>query len=287
MTNFKDALNNLAPVMLEMKETILSEEGTKTALIMPMLQVLGYNVFNPTEVRPEMIHDTTGKNRERVDFGISINNNPVMLLEAKKVGSKLCNRNINQLYRYFNQSPARIGILTDGITYMFFSDVDNDNMMDGTPFFKFDFENYSDDDVTRLEMFTKSSFNVNTIIDKAMDLKYKSDIHAKLMAELESPSEEFVKAICGDIAGGGKFSKKRREHMTQLTSAVTKDFIKNEVANRLKKLMNDNANTSNEVERKIEEPIIIAPANLLEPTQQINQLPQSHSMTMLAGGVSE
>ena len=259
MTNFNTNLNTLAPTIISMKDKILSEEGTKTAMIMPVLQLLGYNVFDPTEVRPEMSHDTPGKKRERVDFGISIDGTPVMLVEAKKVGSRLDARGINQLFRYFTESTARVGVLTDGLKYLFFSDVDQDNKMDQEEFFRFDFENFTDEDVAQLEMFTKEKFNVDNIGTTALDLRYISSIHERLMSELESPSDEFVKLLSTDV-GDGRFMGRRRNHLIRLAQTVTKNFVTTEVNNKLQALViaNDPAYADQAAnDSEIEEDVIL------------------------------
>ncbi len=54
---------------------------------------------------------------------------PAVLIECKRYGSKLDDPEISQLLRYFTVTEARFGILTDGITYRFFSDLDQPNVM--------------------------------------------------------------------------------------------------------------------------------------------------------------
>ncbi|MGL4805360.1 MAG: restriction endonuclease, partial [Bacteroidales bacterium] len=51
--DFKDSLKMLSERVYKMKDNILTEEATKNALIMPFIQTLGYDVFNPLEVVPE------------------------------------------------------------------------------------------------------------------------------------------------------------------------------------------------------------------------------------------
>ena len=46
--------------------------------------------------------------------------NPVVLIECKKLGTKLSSESVSQLLRYFGVTEARVGILTDGIFYRFF-----------------------------------------------------------------------------------------------------------------------------------------------------------------------
>lgn len=67
----------------------MTEEATKTALIMPFLVLLGYDVFNPNEVIPEYVCDVAGKKGEKIDYVILHDGEPVILIEAKRAGLKL------------------------------------------------------------------------------------------------------------------------------------------------------------------------------------------------------
>ena len=116
-------------------DSSLSEEGTKTAFILPFLQILGYDVFDPSEVVPEYTSDFGIKKGEKVDYAIMIDNQPVILIEAKKHKEKL-NLHGSQLFRYFTVSKSRLAILTNGVEYEFYSDLEKENIMDDVPFLK-------------------------------------------------------------------------------------------------------------------------------------------------------
>lgn len=55
---------------LQHREVLLTEEAAKTALVMPFIQTLGYDVFNPSEVIPEFCADVGTKKGEKVDYAI-------------------------------------------------------------------------------------------------------------------------------------------------------------------------------------------------------------------------
>ena len=71
------------------RDSLTTEEATKHALILPFIQALGYNVFDPTEVVPEFTADYGLKAGEKVDYAIMRNGEPVMLFECKKIGDSL------------------------------------------------------------------------------------------------------------------------------------------------------------------------------------------------------
>ena len=134
--DFIDHIRNLSQRAQKLRETLQTEEATKNALVLPFLTALGYDVFDPTEVVPEFTADIGSKKGEKVDYAIIKDNQPIILIECKKAGTNLDNEHASQLFRYFTAVlPARIGILTDGIIYRFFTDLEQPNVMDTKPFF--------------------------------------------------------------------------------------------------------------------------------------------------------
>ncbi len=120
--DFIDQIKTHAKTILSLKDKIQTEEGTKNALIMPFIQILGYNIYDPSEVNPEFIADVGTKKGEKVDYAIIKDGKPCILIECKSINSDLSKEQASQLYRYFSVTPARIGILTNGIIYQFFND---------------------------------------------------------------------------------------------------------------------------------------------------------------------
>lgn len=116
-----DQLRELALRIAKIKDSIQTEEATKNAMVMPFIQILGYNVFDPLEVTPELIADVGTKKGEKVDYAILREGKPIILFECKKVGSDLNINHASQLFRYFHVTEARFGVLTNGITYHFFT----------------------------------------------------------------------------------------------------------------------------------------------------------------------
>ena len=173
-------------------EHLLTEEATKSALVLPFIQMLGYDIFDPLEVVPEFTADMGFKKGEKVDYAIIQDGMPIILLEAKKYGKNLEEADISQLLRYFAGTTARFGILTDGVVYRFFSDLEDSNKMDVHPFFEFNMLDFSDAQVAELKRFSKGSFNLGEVRVAARDLKYLADIKRILAAELASPSQEFI-----------------------------------------------------------------------------------------------
>ena len=136
--DFIDQLKTLSARMAKQIENITTEEATKNAFVMPFIQALGYDVFDPTEVVPEFTADVGSKKGEKVDYAILTNGKPTLLFECKCCASDLNECHAAQLRRYFHVTSARIGVLTNGSVYRFYSDLEEKNIMDEKPFMEID-----------------------------------------------------------------------------------------------------------------------------------------------------
>ena len=211
-----------------------TEEATKHALVLPFIQALGYDVFNPQEVVPEFNADYGMKQGEKVDYAIMMDNTPVILMECKKVGDPLDSRKASQLGRYFNMTPARIGILTDGITYKFYSDIDSPNQMDETPFLEFDLKNPDARTITNLSHFAKSTFNVEAACEAAANLRYIGGIKNYLITMHEEPDAPFVELMTRRIYRG-VLTQSRRESFAVLVKSAFQAFVNDRINETLRR----------------------------------------------------
>lgn len=190
--DFSDQIKQFAKRVQAIKDTILTEEATKTAIIMPFFAMLGYDVFNPQEFVPEFVADVGIKKGEKVDYAIMRDGQPSILIECKSITEKL-EKHDSQLFRYFGTSTAKFAILTNGLTYRFYTDLDNSNKMDSAPFLSVDILSVKDSQLPQLQKFCKSEFDVDSIFNAASELRYLSEFKSTLSAELESPSDDFVR----------------------------------------------------------------------------------------------
>ena len=208
------------------------EDATKTSFVLPFIQMLGYDIFDPTEVVPEFTADVGLKRHEKVDYALIKEGVPVLLIEVKSTGTNLGIEHISQLLRYFGVTDARFGILTDGLTYQFFTDLDQQHVMDKRPFFEFNMLDFTDLQVNELKRFTKEQFDTNTTVDAARELKYTGQIKALLTRELSQPSDEFVKYVAGQVYDGRHTAPIRRM-FTDLTHTAFNQFINDKIRDRL------------------------------------------------------
>jgi len=232
-----DQLRALSVRVASTKDMIQTEEATKNAMIMPFIQILGYNVFDPLEVTPELVADVGTKKGEKVDYAILREGKAIILFECKKSGADLSINHAGQLFRYFHVTAARFGVLTNGLTYKFFTDLEEPNKMDEKPFFEFNILDFKERDVDELKKFAKSLFDVDTILTTANDLKYTRAIQNRLAEWMLNPSEEFVRLLSSDILSGKRFTPPVKDQFTILTKKAFEQLIGERINDRLKGAM--------------------------------------------------
>ncbi len=235
--DFSDQLQVLSKRVASVKDMISTEEATKNAMIMPMIQLLGYNVFDPTEVTPELVADIGTKKGEKVDYAILKEGKPIILFECKKSGGDLSINHASQLFRYFHVTAARFAILTNGLVYRFFTDLEQPNKMDEKPFFEFDILDYRPRDVEELKKFAKTAFDIDTILTTANELKYTRAIQAKLAEWVAAPSEDFVRLVAADVLESRRFTAAVRDQFTVITKRAFEQLISERINERLKGAM--------------------------------------------------
>lgn len=199
---FKDDVADLAKRAISAQAVAQTEEATKNAIVMPFLRVLGFDVFDPTQIIPEYVADVGLKKGEKIDYAAKIGDRIEYLVEAKSVSTNLRDAQYSQLFRYFHTSDANIGILTNGLHIWFFSDLEAPNKMDANSFFKFDLLDYDDNDLRELEKFHKNNFSIENIKAAASTLKYLRGAMAFIEKQWASPEEEFVRLVCRDFYEG-------------------------------------------------------------------------------------
>lgn len=239
--DFIDQLRVLASRISATKDLIQTEEATKNSMVMPFIQILGYNPFDPLEVTPELVADVGTKKGEKVDYAILRDGKPIMLFECKKAGGDLNINHAGQLFRYFHVTAARFGVLTNGLVYKFFTDLEHQNKMDEKPFLEFNILDFRERDVEELKKFAKSAFDVETILTTANELKYTRVIQNKLAEWMTNPPEEVVRLLAGDLIGNRQFRAALRDQFTPITKRAFEQLIGERINARLKGAMSPEA----------------------------------------------
>lgn len=228
-----DKLYALASKAERIAGTLETEEATKNALIMPFLQSLGYDVFNPEEVVPEFTADVGVKRGEKVDYAIFVNGAPSILIECKKLGASLSPEHSSQLFRYYATTAARFGVLTDGVIYRFFADLVERNKMDSVPFYEFNLKNFDEAAVQEIKKFAKETFDLESVLNSAEELKYTKETKRILAELLIDPPVDFIRFI-GSKYYDGRMTQNVVDRFAPLIKKAFSQFISERVQERLK-----------------------------------------------------
>lgn len=228
----EDKIKKLQSKIAIVKDRLETEESTKTALVLPFIQLLGYDIFNPTQVLPEFNCDIAKGKGEKVDYALLIKNKVEIIIECKGFGVNLAPHR-NQLSRYFVSTKAKYAILTNGILYQFYTDLDNKNLMDEIPFFQFSLENYSVSDIEILEQFMFSNFNADKIDQNASEYKIITGVTGEIKTLFEKPNIETIKLFTKS-SYKGRYTDSAISRLTILFKKALKQFVNDRVSNQLK-----------------------------------------------------
>lgn len=260
--DYIDQLKQFGAKAAQLVKVIGTEEATKNALILPFFQMLGYDVFNPLEFVPEYTADVGIKKGEKVDFAIVIDGKPTIFIEAKSCNQKLESHD-SQLFRYFATSSAKLAILTNGIVYRFYTDIDEKNKMDLSPFMEFNLLDIKDSLVPEIKRFHRNSLDVDSIFGAASDLKYTTAIKELLAKQAVDPDDGFLSFIVKEIYTGRK---------SAVVMDKFKDIFKKSFSQYVNDLMNEKFKSLMEPKEKADAtaPLEPAPIEPEEPRSAIN-----------------
>lgn len=252
MSTIEESLRSIAERVKSHSSTMATEEAVKTAVVLPFLRALGYDVFDPSEVIPEFTADAVGKKGEKVDYAIKVDGDIRILIECKPISVALDKKHLDQLYRYFSVTNAKFAILTNGRTFNFYTDLEATNKLDTRPFFVFDVTDFNGNIVSELRKFEKGAFDVSAILATAERLKYTSGVKQVIAKLIEEPSEEFVRIVSSGVYEG-RMTAPVREMFTGVVRAAFREVIMDTVKNRLSSALADTEQVIEKIDDVIEE----------------------------------
>lgn len=267
---FSENLFQLSERIISIKSNILTEEATKMSMVIPFFQLLGYDVFNPLEFCPEYTADVGIKKGEKVDYAIIIDEKPVILIECKSCTESL-DKHSSQLFRYFGTTSAKFGILTNGLIYRFYTDLDEANKMDLTPFLEINIESLKDSLIPSLKKFCKEEFDTDSIFSTASELKYTNLIKDLLTSELDSPSDDFTKLILSSIYDGQKNQKvieKFKPIIKKSFNSFINELLNQKISSALN-IENEKSSDSSDSMNEVENAADIEPQKIITTPEEI------------------
>lgn len=241
------AIESIVARIEKQSQAIGTEEASKTALVMPFIQALGYDVFDPSEVIPEFTADVGIKKGEKIDYALAKDGVVSVLIECKALSDVLDLKHASQLFRYFSTVDARFAILTNGVEYQFYSDLDKSNKMDERPFFVFNMLDHDESQIKELSRFRKDDFDTDRILSTATNLKYLRLAKAVIQNEFSNPSEELVRLVAKQTYDG-HLRANVVEKFTEITKRAIDEVIKDRLQARIKTAFENDATQEKELE---------------------------------------
>lgn len=266
--DFIDQLKQFSKRVESLTGSIQTEEATKTAIIMPFFSMLGYDVFNPQEFVPEFTADVGIKKGEKVDYAIIKDGTPVILIECKSITENL-ERHDSQLFRYFGTTPAKFAILTNGIFYRFYTDLEDANKMDKDPFLTINILDIRDNQVPELKKFCKSVFDIDSIFSTASELKYAHEFKNIFTAQLDDPSDDFLRFFLQGCYSGPKTQNVMEKFRPTLKKALN-DLISEMMNDKIKTALGGSGGSVSISEAK---PVEVPASEPIEDEEQGKRVP--------------
>ena len=236
MLELKAKVISLSERISTLTSSINTEEATKQAFVVPFIMALGYDVFNPLEVVPEYTADVGTKKGEKVDYAILKDNTPLIIIECKKCGHVLNAADYSQLYRYFATTEAKIAILTNGVQYQFYTDLEKANLLDSTPFLELDLSKKESVRYDELFKLSKDHFDLQGLLSSASTLKYTQAIKQLVVEEFKNPSDDFTKFFASKVHEGRVTANILSEFRSIVAEAI-KQHINRTINDHIKDLM--------------------------------------------------
>ena len=205
-----------------------SEANTSLFLVMPFFQALGYSVHNPNDVEAEFTADIVSTTN-KVDFAIKIEGKPAILVEVKRADIALLREHTKQLHYYFSSKlDVRFGLLTNGIEYRLYADLDLPNVMDDDPFFTLDLLDIDETSLDVLELFTKSRFRKPEAFEAARRSKDRRMIRQVLKAQFDPLSPKAIEFVL-NIVLPGETDEPRRSELARLVNQEWQRFLNSQI----------------------------------------------------------
>ena len=209
------------------KDHVTSEADVRRSLVLPLFTMLGYNTSSSSEVKTEYPIDMGKNKQDEADLVIMRDGKPCIVVECKK-GNINDPAHRRQLKGYFqNLTDSKFGVLTNGIKYQFYTDKDQANVMEDEPFFEFDVMTMQDDEVDILRKFNRGIFDLGAVADIAREQRCTAGIKSRLLAEMENPSDEFVRCVAQDFITtfrGPSAPEQTKKQLEQLQASIRKAF---------------------------------------------------------------
>jgi predicted type IV restriction endonuclease len=193
---FHTRLVAFAERTMRIKAHCAGEDATRIYLVMPFLELLGYDAGDPSIIVPE--HESS------VSLAVFVDRCPAIAIEVTGA-ARPPTQAYGRLRSYCDGfRTVKLGIATNGVTYDAFVDSQHPHVLDAEPFMRIDLARIAAGEVdpqslNLLEMMRASAFNPEAIAEQAFEVNLRDRLKACILDEFRNPSEAFCRHLLEQI----------------------------------------------------------------------------------------
>ena len=198
-----------------------NEAETRDYLIEPFLNILEYDKMD--DYAHEFPLRLSAGKVKKVDMVITISGkSPDILIECKQANKNLTDTNFKQLSEYYQfHKESTIGILTNGITYKFYSrSLEDKSILNKEPFLVFNLTDFDSSDIESLVQFYRPFIKIKDILEDAEEIYFLEKFDNGLFKTLYKPNKDLIKLVYSNM-GGNRMSDKISKRIYDLINSIS------------------------------------------------------------------
>ncbi len=194
--DFEKRLLAFAERTMRIKAHCAGEDATRIYLVMPFLELLGYDAGDPSVIVPD--------HEDGIDFAVMVDRRPAIAIEVTGA-ARPPTQAYGRLRTYCDAiGTVKLGIATNGVLFDAFIDSQRPNILDAEPFLRIDISRIAGGELDPqsmdlLQMMCAQTYNPEGIAEQAFAIGLRERLKSCLLDEFRSPSEAFCRHILEQI----------------------------------------------------------------------------------------
>lgn len=280
-------ISNLESKATSQLNSLTTKEKTKNALVLPFFDLLGYDPFDVRQVEPGFVVEVEQQGTETVDYALKIDGAPGMLVQCEQAKSDLDALEGNPVFRHFQDVDANVFVLTNGLTYRFYADLQTKSDIERRPFLEFNLLHYEAENIEELKWLTRTSFDSETLRSAAFERTYSRLLEQYFVRQQSTPDDHFVRFLAAQVHAGD-VSTELLGRFQSVVQDVLKRMVNNQdiQPNEQKRVENSPPTNGDGMPRHQEGPTTSRETDE-RPEEDVDSIQESNLSEMSAPGESD
>jgi predicted type IV restriction endonuclease len=186
----------LAERTMRIRAHCAGEDATRIYLVMPFLELLGYDAGDPSVIVPE--------HEDGINFAVLVDGRPTIAIEATGTARPPSQAH-GRLRRYCEMvGTIKLGIATNGVCFEVFNDTQAANQLDDEPFLHLDMAAIAGGEIDAeqlefLRLMSARTFSPERLAEHAFTLALRDRLKSSLLSEFRNPSEALCRLLLEQI----------------------------------------------------------------------------------------